>query len=98
MNSATSLITSARTLDLAGPLRRIAHSALQWAQGWSEALSEARAELRLWQAARGDHRLSAELVQASQRDLDDEATEATWGRFPERLTDGRGAASHLRHL
>lgn len=98
MNTATSSIAWGRTLDITRPLRRIAYSVLRWVLGWSEALSEARAEMRLWHAARGDHRLFTELVQASQRDLDDEASDATWGRFPERLADGRGAASHLRHL
>ncbi|MCU0926633.1 MAG: hypothetical protein MUF44_11550 [Hydrogenophaga sp.] len=98
MSSVFSPVMSGRTLDLAAAtIRRCAQSALQWAHGWSVALSEARAEVRLWQAARGDHRLAAELAQASQRDLDDESSDANWGRFPERLADGRGAASHLRH-
>jgi hypothetical protein len=81
---------------LAGPARRLARAVLRSAHGWSLALGEARAEVRLWQAARADHRVIAELVQASQRELDDEPP-AAWGRFPERLADGRGAASHLRH-
>lgn len=85
---------------LAAPARRLARSALRSAHGWSQALDEARADVRLWQVARADHRVMAELVQASQRDLDDEPSIATraWGRFPERLADGRELRSHLYHV
>lgn len=82
---------------LAIPSRRLARTAWRSAQGWSLALREARAEVCLWQSARADHRATAELVQSSQRDLDEEPSGPAWGRFPERLTDGRGTASHLRH-
>ena len=60
--------------------------------------SGARADVRLWQAARADHRVMSECMQASGRDLDDEAGLAlSWGRFPEQLPDGRGKTIHLRH-
>lgn len=85
------------TLLLTTPSRRLARWAWRSAQGGSQALGEARAEVRLWQAARADHRATAELVQSSQRDLREEPFGPAWGRFPERLADGRGTASHLRH-
>lgn len=91
------LVVLVGTPLLAAPARGLAASALRSAHGWSRALHEARAEMRLWQTARADHRVMDELMQARQRDLDDEPPVA-WGRFPEQLADGRGPASHLRHL
>jgi hypothetical protein len=91
------IVVLAGSALLAAPSRRLARRAWRSAQGWSLALREARAEVRLWQSARADHRATAELVQSSQRDLDEEPSGPAWGRFPERLADGRGTASHLRH-
>lgn len=65
---------------------------------WAHAATQARAEARLCQVARADHRVMAECLQAGGRDLEDEAGLAqSWGRFPEQLPDGRGNATHLRH-
>lgn len=77
-----------------GLARRVRHAA----QTSVAAIAEARAEVRLWDAARADHRVMADCLQARQRDLGDETgLAASWGRFPERLDDGRGNATHLRH-
>ena len=74
------------------------HSLIAWSRRMAGALAESRAEARLWQAARADHRVMADCLQAGGRDLDDEAgISASWGRFPEQLPDGRGSAIHLRH-
>lgn len=70
----------------------------RWMQAMAASWAEARAQARLRQAARIDHRVLAECLQAGGRDLDDEAGLAqSWGRFPEALPDGRGTATHLRH-
>lgn len=92
------LVVLAGSLAVAGPARLLARRARHSAQVSADAVAEARAEVRLWKAARADHRVMAECVQARQRDLDDESgLAASWGRFPERLDDGRGNATHLRH-
>lgn len=79
------LPTSGRSLS-----RWLRHIAATW--------SRARADARLGQAARADHRVLADCLHAAGRDLDDAAGLAqSWGRFPEQLPDGRGAATHLRH-
>lgn len=72
-----------------------------WQQG-RDALARQRADRRLWQAARADHRVMIDCLQAGGRDLHDaaglaDATAAHWGRFPEQLPDGRGPSTHLRH-
>lgn len=70
----------------------------RWMQGAATAWNRARADARLGQAARADHRVLADCMQAAGRDLDDAAGLAqSWGRFPEQLPDGRGTATHLRH-
>lgn len=71
---------------------------LRWVQAMAATWAEARAQAHLRQAARVDHRVLADCLQAGGRDLDDEAGLAqSWGRFPEHLPDGRGAGTHLRH-
>ncbi|MCV0437747.1 MAG: hypothetical protein K5880_03910 [Hydrogenophaga sp.] len=55
--------------------RSLARRAVVALDGWSEALAEARAETRLWEMARMDHRLMTELVQARARAAE-EADEA----------------------
>jgi hypothetical protein len=51
----------------AGATRRAARSTLAALDGWSRTLAEARAEARLWEMARLDPRLKAELIQARAR-------------------------------
>jgi len=52
---------------LAGTARRLAHSTLRSLDSWSRSMAEARAEARLWDLARTDPRLKAELMQARAR-------------------------------
>lgn len=62
----------------AGTARRVAGSTLSALDSWSHSLAEARAEARLWDLARTDPRLKAELLQARARQADlDEALVAT---------------------
>ena len=93
------LVILAGTALFAAPARQLARRALPWLQGWSQALAEARAEQRLWNAAHQDPRLMADLMQASQRDLDTERSDhQPWGRYPERLSEAREQRVHLNHL
>lgn len=90
------LVILAGTALFAAPARHLARRALPWLQGWAQALAEARAEQRLWNAAHRDPRLMADLRQARQRD--DECSDAQpWGRFPERLSEAREQRVHLNH-
>jgi hypothetical protein len=52
----------------AGSARRIARATLRSLDSWSRSLAEARAEARLWDLARTDPRLKAELMQARARE------------------------------
>jgi hypothetical protein len=52
---------------LAGTARRMARSTLAALDSWSRSLAEARAEARLWELAKQDPRLKAELIQARAR-------------------------------
>jgi hypothetical protein len=54
----------------AGSARRMAHVTLRSLDSWSRSLAEARAEARLWDLARTDPRLKAELMQARAREAD----------------------------
>ena len=92
------LVILAGTALFAAPARHLARRALPWLQGWAQALAEARAEQRLWNAAHRDPRLMADLTQASQRDLDNERSDhQPWGRYPERLSEAREQRVHLNH-
>ena len=95
------VVILAGTALFADPARRLARRALRSAHSWALALAEARAEMRFWNASRADHRVMAELAQASQRDLDAEADAATptpgWGRFPEQRSMASESQIHLRH-
>ncbi len=92
------LVILAGTALFAAPARHLARRALPWLQDWAQALAEARAEQRLWNAAHRDPRLMADLMHASQRDLDDGRSDhQPWGRFPERLSEGREQQIHLNH-
>lgn len=53
--------------------RSLARRAVVSLDGWSQALAEARAETRLWEMARMDHRLMNELMAARARAADVEA-------------------------
>lgn len=54
--------------------RSLARRAVAGLDGWSQALAEARAETRLWEMARMDHRLMDELMAARTRaDVETEA-------------------------
>ena len=53
--------------------RSLARRAVVGLDGWSQALAEARAETRLWEMARMDHRLMNELMAARARAADVEA-------------------------
>lgn len=80
------------------PARHLARRALHALHGWSLALAEAGAEKPLWNAAHRDPRLMADLMCARQRDLDDGSDDhQPWGRYPERLSEGREQQMHLNH-
>jgi hypothetical protein len=53
-----------------GTARQLAQRAMRSLDGWSKSLAEARAEARLWDLARKDPRLMAELMQARMREYD----------------------------
>ena len=92
------LVILSGTALFAAPARHLARHALPALQGWSQALAEARAEQRFWNAAHRDPRLMSDLMQARQRDLDEERNDRQpWGRFPERLSEGREQRIHLNH-
>jgi hypothetical protein len=92
------LVTLAGTVLFAAPARRLARRALPVLRSWTQALAEAREEQRLWHAAHRDPRLMADLMHARRRDLDEARSDRQpWGRFPERLRDGRGQQIHLNH-
>jgi hypothetical protein len=65
---------------LAGTARRLARSTLTALDSWSRSLAEARAEARLWELAKQDPRLKAELMLARARDA--EATSAAVTEAP----------------
>lgn len=65
------LVIFAGSALFAGTARRLAHSAVQSLDGWSQTRAQARAEARLWDLAHRDHRLMAELTQARLRSLED---------------------------
>lgn len=54
----------------AGTARRAAQVTLRSLDSWSRSLAEARAEARLWDLARTDPRLKAELMQARAREAE----------------------------
>ncbi|WP_382163454.1 hypothetical protein [Hydrogenophaga sp. ANAO-22] len=56
--------------------RSLARRAVVSLDGWSQALAEARAETRLWEMARMDHRLMNELMAARARAADESEVEA----------------------
>lgn len=92
------LVILASTALFAAPARQLARRALPALQGWAQALDEARAEQQLWHAAHRDPRLMADLMHARQRDLGDEQQDRQpWGRYPERLSEGREQRVHLNH-
>jgi hypothetical protein len=92
----------ASSVLFSGPARRLAQSTLRSVRDWSVALAEARTEMQIWNAARNDPRLMAELMLARQRDADANAEAgatpaAAWGRYPERLAESRDGHTHLHH-
>lgn len=54
----------------AGTARRMAQATLRSLDSWSKSMAEARAEARLWDLARTDPRLKAELMLAREREAD----------------------------
>jgi hypothetical protein len=56
----------------AGTARNVAARVKAGLDGWSRGLAEARADQRLWQAAKSDPRVMADLQMALQRAADDE--------------------------
>ncbi|OOG79676.1 hypothetical protein B0E41_22595 [Hydrogenophaga sp. A37] len=97
------VVIFASSVLFSGPAHRLARSSLRSVRDWSLALAEARAEMQLWNAARNDPRLMAELMLARQRDADANAEasgspEAAWGRYPERLVESRDGHTHLHHV
>ena len=65
------VVVFAGSVLFAGTARRAAHATLRSLDTWSRSLAEARAEARLWDLARTDPRLKAELVQARARAVEE---------------------------
>jgi hypothetical protein len=64
------VVVFAGSVLFAGTARRMAQSTVRSLDSWSKSMAEARAEARLWDLARTDPRLKAELLQARARDTD----------------------------
>lgn len=64
------VVVFAGSVLFAGTARRLAQSSLRSLDSWSKSIAEARAEARIWELARTDPRLKAELLQARARDTD----------------------------
>jgi hypothetical protein len=64
------VVIFAGSVLFAGTARRLAHGTLRALDSWSRSLAEARAEARLWDLARTDPRLKAELMLARARETD----------------------------
>lgn len=62
------VVIFAGTALFAGTARRMAQVTLRALDSWSRSMAEARAEARLWDLARTDPRLKAELMQARSRE------------------------------
>ena len=65
------VVIFAGSVLFAGTARRMARSTLESLDSWSRSLAEARAEARLWELAKQDPRLKAELIQARARATDE---------------------------
>ena len=98
-------VVFAGTATLGGTARRLALSGLRGAASWGRALVEARNELRAWNRIRHDAGQTAAWA-TSRQSVGADAADAGavapavsvqgWGRFPERLSDDRGAHTHLK--
>jgi hypothetical protein len=64
------VVIFAGSVLFAGTARRLAQATLRHLDSWSRSLAEARAEARLWDLARTDPRLKAELLLARSREAD----------------------------
>lgn len=69
------VVIFAGSVMFAGTARNLARSTLRSLDSWSRSLAEARAEARLWEMARLDPRLRAELIQARAREAEVDAVE-----------------------
>lgn len=61
------VVVFAATALLAMPARQLAHRAVRGLDHWARARAQARADARLWDLAKSDHRVMADLVQAKAR-------------------------------
>lgn len=64
------VVVFAGSVLFAGTARRLAQATVRSLDSWSKSMAEARAEARLWDLARTDPRLKAELMQARAREAD----------------------------
>ncbi|MBT9551042.1 MAG: hypothetical protein IV088_09360 [Hydrogenophaga sp.] len=64
------VVVFAGSVLFAGTARQLAQATLRSLDSWSKSMAEARAEARLWDLARTDPRLKAELLQARAREAD----------------------------
>ena len=69
-------VVFAATALLAAPARQLAQRSVQGLDAWARGRAQARAEARLWDLAKSDHRVMAELVQARARAAEAQATTA----------------------
>lgn len=64
------VVVFAGSVLFASTARRMAQATVRSLDSWSKSMAEARAEARLWDLARTDPRLKAELLQARAREAD----------------------------
>ncbi len=69
-------VVFAATALLAAPARQLAQRAVHGLDTWARERAQARADARLWDLAKSDHRVMAELVQARARAAELQAADA----------------------
>lgn len=98
------VVIFAGSVLFAGTARRLASRTLSSLDSWSRSLAEARAEARLWELARMDPRLKAELIQARARATEEAEEPAlaphdfSQALAPMGLEHGVASPAHLRRL
>jgi hypothetical protein len=106
-------VVFAGTALFAGTARQLASRAVMALDSWSKSVADKRAEARLWEIAKSDPRMMAELASARQRDdgdfdealapmgLQAMATEPVakgWDAYIERMARSRTRNMHLYYI
>lgn len=107
------VVVFAGTALFAGTARQLASRAVMALDGWSKSVADKRAEARLWEIAKADPRMMAELVSARQRDdgnFDDalapmglqvkaaEPVTKGWDAYIEQMARSRTRNMHLYYI